>query len=231
MRPICVFLCDNQTSYDEKFKETSDVPYHRFFILSSTTILRNKFEEKSTDNFAVFKYDVANINQIAKLVTCFTNPLYTHILIFYGNEIDFDLQKLNFNNGDFFVNENCVGYTRAYYVLNNFDVNLPQNQTYDDPLEYAKNIREALSGSPVADKYFMSAIEELLPQATYNFVDEVPNNLRLLILRKNRPSSTVYNIYNEFKENTNNAIVFSKQDINSYKYAVRRSDGLNFYIL
>lgn len=234
MSPLCVFLCEDQFNYDLILKNTEDAKYHRFFILSSKNIIRNNFSHKNTDNFMTYNYDLANIETIARLITCYSNPLYSHIFIFLNNDINFDNEKLNFSNVDYFQNSKCVGFTRQHVALNGFQFDPVIVELPVDPVQYAFELGKALNEEPVDHKIFLEAMKELLPNCefiNYKELTELDNDIKSIFNIKYKKSSTIYNVlYEPNLDNFSNSIVFSHSKLDSYKFAIKRNDGLCCYI-
>lgn len=234
MSPLCVFLCNNQLEYDQILKETDSAKYHRFFILSSNKIIRNNLEHKNSDNFMTYAFDLSRVDIISRLVTCYSHPMYSHILIFLGTEIDFDNEKNNFINQEYFQNKNCIGFTRQYVALNGFTFDPVETKMPIDPLVYAQEISKALCEQPVEHIIFVEALKELLPSCqfeNFNDISEISSDMKSVFNSKYKKSSTVYNVLYEPKiEKFTNAIVFSFSTLDSYKFAIKRNDGLCCYI-
>lgn len=234
MSPLCIFLCEDQAAYDRIRVNTKDAEYHRFFILSSNRIIRNNFSHNSFDNFMTYDYDLSRLDIIARLVTCYSHPTYTHLIIFWSREINFENQKNNFSNNEFFQNKDCLGFTRQYVALNGFQFQPIEKEISYDPIEFANNLSKALSEEPVGQDIFLLALDELIPSCELNDIESLPNHeqeIKNLLLRKKINSTSTYKIfYESYSENFKSAIVFSFSKIDSYKFAVRREDGLNCYI-
>jgi len=234
MSPLCVFLCNNQLEYDQILKDTESAKYHRFFILSSNKIIRNNLEHKNSDNFMTFAFDLSRIDVIARLVTCYSHPMYSHIFIFLNFNINFNNEKNNITTQEYFQNNNCVGFTRQYVALNGFSFEPATIEMPLDPIEYAQELSKALSEQPVENKIFIEAMKELLPQCQFekfNDISEISDDIKLVFSQKYKKSSTVYNVLYEPKiEKFSNAIVFTFSTLDSYKFAIKRNDGLCCYI-
>jgi hypothetical protein len=234
MSPLCVFLCNNQLEYDQILNNTESAKYHRFFILSSNKIVRNNFEYKNTDNFMVYSFDLSRMDMISRLVTCYSNPMYSHIIIFLRSTIDFENEKNNFKNQEYFQNKNCIGFTRQYVALNGFTFDPAETEMPLDPLIYAQELSKALSEQPVEHEIFIEALRELLPNCqfeNYKDIKEISDDVRSVFNLKYKKSSTSYNVLYEPKiEKFTNAIVFSFSILDSYKFAIKRKDGLCCYI-
>lgn len=233
MVPLCVFLCDDQYSYDNIFRNTLDAVYHRFFILSSNNIIRNRIAEKNTDNFMIYNYELTKIDIISRLVTCYSNPMYSHIFIMLSQNSDFELQKNNFKESNYFQNENCIGFTRQWVALNGFIFEPVQNNSTLDPIEFAQEMSKALNELPVGNKYFIEALIELLPHCEYDLsnLNNFDSELISIVKNKNINSSSKYKVFYEpINFEKTNCVVFSHNEIDSYKFLIKREDGLKCYI-
>lgn len=234
MSPLCVFLCNNQLEYDQILNNTESAKYHRFFILSSNKIVRNNLEHKNTDNFMVYSFDLSRMDIISRLTTCYSNPMYSHVLIFLRSTIDFENEKNNFIDQEYFQNKNCIGFTRQHVALNGFTFDPAETEMPLDPLIYAQELSKALSEQPVEHKIFIEALKELLPHCqfeNYKDISQISNDIRSVFDSKYKKSSTTYNVLYEPKiEKFTNAIVFSFSILDSYKFTIKRDDGLCCYI-
>ena len=234
MSPLCVFLCNSQLEYDQILKDTESAKYHRFFILSSNKIIRNSFEHKNTDNFMTYAFDKTRIDVISRLITCYSHPMYSHMLIFTNSTIDFEKEKDNFTDIEFFQNKNCVGFTRQHVALNGFAFDPAETEMPIDPVVYAQELGKALSEQPVDHNMFVEAIKELLPNCqfeNYNDIEQLSHDIKLVFKTKYKKSTSVYNVLYEPKiEKFINSIVFSFSTLDSYKFAIKRNDGLCCYI-
>jgi len=103
-----------------------------------------------------------------------------------------------------------------------------------DPLIYAQELSKALSEQPVEHEIFIEALRELLPNCqfeNYKDIKEISDDVRSVFNLKYKKSSTSYNVLYEPKiEKFTNAIVFSFSILDSYKFAIKRKDGLCCYI-
>jgi len=234
MSPLCVFLCNDQPEYDQILKDTENAKYHRFFILSSNKIIRNNLEHKNTDNFMTYAFELLRMDVISRLVTCYSHPMYSHILIFLKSTTDFEIEKNNFTDNEFFQNKNCIGFTRQYVALNGFAFDPVEVEMPLDPVLYAQELTKALSEQPVEQRIFVEALKELLPHCqfeNYKNLPELSGDIKSVFNLKYKKSSTLYNVLYEPKvEKFTNAIVFSFSNLDSYKFAIKRNDGLCCYI-
>ena len=234
MSPLCVFLCNNQLEYDQILLHTESAKYHRFFILSSNKIIRNNLEHKNTDNFMTYNFELSRMDIISRLVICYSHPMYSHILIFLKLTIDFETEKNNFDDNQFFQNKNCVGFTRQHVALNGFTFDPAEVELSLDPVVYAQELSKALSEQPVEQRIFIEALKELLPHCqfeNYSDITELSDDIKSVFSLKYKKSSSLYNVLYEPKvEKFSNAIVFSFSNLDSYKFAIKRNDGLCCYI-
>ena len=233
MSPLCVFLCESQLEYDQILEKTESSKYHRFFILSSNKIIRNSFEHKNSDNFMTYDFDKSRMDTISRLVTCYSDPMYSHILIFLNNEINFESEKNNFSNQEFFQNSRCLGFTRQYVAFNGFGFEPADVEMPIDPILYAQELSKALSELPVENKIFIEALKELLPSCQFeNYNNEkIDADIIAVFNNKFKRCEPVYNVLYEPNDGElKNTIVFSHSKLDSYKFVVRRNDGLNCYI-
>ena len=134
----------------------------------------------------------------------------------------------------FFQNKNCVGFTRQHVALNGFTFDPAEVELSLDPVVYAQELSKALSEQPVEQRIFIEALKELLPHCQFeNYIDitELSDDIKSVFSLKYKKSSSLYNVLYEPKvEKFSNAIVFSFSNLDSYKFAIKRNDGLCCYI-
>lgn len=234
MSPLCIFLCNDQATYDHIRVNTKDAEYHRFFILSSNRIIRNNLSHNSFDNFMTYDFNLLKPDIIARLVTCYSHPTYSHMIIIWTKEIDFENQKNNFLESEYFQNGDCLGFTRQYVALNGFDFKPIQKEIPIDPIEFANKLNKALNEELVSSEIFLLALDELIPNCEFDNIENLSESeyqIKNLLIRKKTRSNNIYKIlYEPDSEIHKNSIVFSFSKLDSYKFAVRREDGMNCYI-
>ena len=230
MRPLAVFLINNEDRLLKVDELSKDEGYHRFFILSNK-ILKNTINFESTDSIIVYDYKISQIDIIIKMIIACSNSMYDHIIIFLAQEFNFDNQLNNFLQSDTFQNEEAIGFTRQSFIFDN--LNFIVNERVDiNPYERFEMMDKALSGEKVNSYYFKEALRELLPNAEYKYQDglNIDNELKNIIQFKFIKSKSQFLVSNK-NEDVKNMIIFTSSEIDKFKFVVRREDGLNCYIL
>ena len=100
----------------------------------------------------------------------------------------------------------------------------------------ADKLSQAMSEIPVEQEYFLEAIKELIPASLYildNDFDhdekeilKVFNDINARLEYRDRKTDVLW-----MKPKTSNpAIIFTNEILQDYTFAIKRIDGLNFYI-
>lgn len=185
-----------------------------------------------------------SLETLCRLTFLYSNPDYEYLIIFYDNKlidsttIDNTISLLNENN---FINNSILfATTRSYVALNGFIFTEAIIDTPEDPLGDIMNINLALEGKPVEDKYFILALNELLPEHKIKIMCSLNDkNLNNYLRSKNIISeATIYAVDDldsfDKSQMTKKDIIlyftYQKQEIN-HIMAVYRSDGFIAYIL
>lgn len=230
MRPLAVFLVDNEDDLLKINEASKDEAYHRFFILSNK-ILKNSIIYKNTDSIIVYDFKLSQIDIIIKMIIACSNSMYDHIIIILKNDFNFDDQIKNFSHNNFFQNDEAIGFTRQSFIFDN--LNFIMEEKIDiNPYERFEMMDKALSGEKVNAYYFKQALIELLPNADYKYQDnlKIENDIKNIIHTKIIKSNSQYLVSNK-KEDVKNLIIFTSSEIEKHKFVIRRDDGLNCYIL
>jgi hypothetical protein len=230
MRPLAVFLIDNEDKLLKVDELSKDEGYHRFFVLSNKT-LTNLINFKKTDSIITYDFKISQIDIIIKMIVACSNSMYDHIIIFLAQEFDFDNQIKNFSHRNTFQNEEAIGFTRQSFIFDN--LNFIVDEKVDiNPYERFEMMDTALSGEKVNSYYFKEALKELLPNAEYKYQDDlnIDDQLKNIIQSKFIKSNSQFLVSNK-NEDLKNLIIFTSSEIDKFKFVIRREDGLNCYIL
>jgi hypothetical protein len=181
---------------------------------------------------------------LCRLTFLYSDPKFEYLIIFHDNKL-IDIETINetislLDENDYIANNVLFATTRSYVALNGFNFTEPSKITAEDPLADIMNINLALEGKPVEEKYFILALNELLPDFKIKMMCSF-NDLNLISYLKSKTNiseSTIYAIddlesFDKSQMTKKDMIVYftyEKQELN-HIMAVYRSDGFIAYIL
>lgn len=233
MSPLVIFLCDNEFDLRIIVESTNKESYHRMFVLSNSALKSNVLFDKN-DSILIWDYRDYDVNIICRFVSLYSNPQYSHLILYFKKfeNILNDLQNLNLK--DYIEQNNCIGFSRFFVSINGFNFKFNEQKNYNE-LEYYEKINKCFEGEPVEHLFFLEALKELLPECKYENLDNLPKDeidLIRLFNSKNKNSTSIYYI---LKENTSddikNKIVLTSSEVEKYKYKIKREDGFILYII
>lgn len=236
---LVVFICTTSLEFFNVLDETAKIPFHRYFIIPDDNIKNsNDLPIKSTDSFLYMSVKNIDYNFIQRLVVAYSTPNYENIAISKKNQnINFFSITSSFSEINYFDNEEFLGFTRRQFVFDGQKQIKAENISQEiNDYDFTENISLALDGQPVSEKMFMIALEEILPLCKIDF-DRSASNLdkkiiNLISTKNHQSSSTVYQVfYENLPSNLRNKIVFTKDELDVYSYVIRRTDGLNCFII
>lgn len=181
---------------------------------------------------------------LCRLTFLYSNPDFEFLIIFYDNKL-IDLETINetislLSENDYINNSILFATTRSYVAFNGFNFSEPVKIVAEDPLADIKNINLALEGKPVEEKYFILALNELLPELKIKIMCSFnDNNLIGYLKSKNIISEgTIYAVddldsFDRSQMTKKDMIVYftyDKQELN-HIMALHRTDGFIAYIL
>ena len=229
MQPLCVFLCSSKESYHIILESTKEEGFHRMFILGSKFQADPKYKQ-DTDSVIVYDFENLDYNLISRMIVAYSNQIYSHFFIFKDEYLSIDDCLNKIKNLSKYEQE-FLYFSKEYVVFQGYDFCM-KNEIILNEFDKYENITKALSGEKVEDKYFILAIEELLPQNAKFVFHESAENLPIKYkkLFSSSASETVFEIFYNPQNAPDNAMIFSDKSFEYFKYKLSNLDGMNFYI-
>jgi len=229
MAPLVIYLIDSENMLNSILKNSINCSYHILFVLSNkkykNIINQNKYQ------IIVFDFAKYDSNTLIKLIISYTDSLYTHYLIYskYSEMVAEDIYKLE--DIECKSENEAVIFSKNYFIFNNINFNI-KKQELENPFDHFELMDQALNGYPVNEKYFLEALRELLPECRYDILNQnLEIEIKNILLEKNTSNNIVYIVDNKKTDGVKNQIIFTPSEIESYKFIIKRDDGLNCYIL
>jgi hypothetical protein len=206
MDVLVCFICRSQDEIEKLAYQTSQLPYHRYFIIVGFEVNRNFRLIKETDSFLeIQSLDESNLEILRRLSLVYSPPEYENIAFYVSNNIISleELQRLfnNLLNGIHTKTDYLFSISRMNFV---FETNISETSSVS-PLDYSEIISDAMMEKPIAFDNFKIALKELLPEYTFSLDQScmsMSNDIKNILLEHNKskfiPKITSY--YNEIKE-------------------------------
>jgi hypothetical protein len=206
MDELVCFICGSQDELEKLAYQTSQLPYHRYFIIAGFEVNRNYRMLKETDSFLeIQSLDKSNVEVLKRLSLVYSPPDYENIAFYTSNNIISltELQNLfhDLLNGRHTKTDYLFSISRMNFVFENY---VPEKEAVN-PLEYSSIIDSAMMGEPISYDHFKIAVKELLPEYTFTLDQScmsMSNDLKNILLDHNKknyvPKLTAY--FNEIKE-------------------------------
>jgi hypothetical protein len=206
MDVLVCFICHSQEEIEKLAYQTSQLPYHRYYIIVGFEVNRNFRSIKETDSFLeIQSLDETNLEILKRLSLVYSPPEYENIAFYISNNIISleELQRLfnNLLNGIHTKTDYLFSISRMNFVFEN---NI-QETAKVEPLDYSQIIEDAMMEKPISFENFKIALKELLPGYTFNLDQScivMNNDIKNILLQHNKsnfiPKITAY--YNEIKE-------------------------------
>jgi len=226
MDVLVCFICRSQEEIEKLAYQTSQLPYHRYFIIVGFEINRNFRSLKETDSFLeIQSLDDTNLEILKRLSLVYSPPEYENIAFYISNNIISldELQRLfnNLLNGVHTKTDYLFSISRMNFVFEN---SIAETSSAD-PIDYSQIIEDAMMEKPISLENFKIALKELLPQYTFNLDQScivMNNEIKNILLQHNKsnfiPKITAY--YNEIKEHEK-CIMFFDLDPNLSNYSTK----------
>ena len=229
MRPLCVFLCSDQLSYQIISEKTKDAGFHRYFILRNKSIVVDKNLLNNEDSLIYFDYTDKQYTLLSRMVVAYSNAIYSDFFIFPKDY--YDIEQIAINDR-YIWNDNFLYFSKNHVVFEGYDFNKEVSDN-DNSYDFYENISKALSGEEVEEKYFIEAIKELLADVKYVFHEscfELEQKYKILF-KSNDNSDIEYKIYYESDVDSKKAILFTTKQTDSYSYKITSKNGLICYFI
>lgn len=228
MAPLVVFLIRDKDMFMKALEHVTDSRYHVCLILSNKNIAKNLQNIKH--QILIFDFDKYNNEILLKIIISYTDAIYSHYLIYSKQSYEIENDLLILENEDFINKNGLFGFSKNYYIFN--DVKFEKIQiTIDNPFEHFDMMEKALNGEIVDQKYFMIALEELLPDAHFKIECDIPDEILKIISTKNNNSKMEYLVSDKLNDGVKHQIIFTPSKIETYNFIIKRDDNFNCYIL
>jgi hypothetical protein len=206
MDPLVCFICRSQDDLEKLAYQTSQLSYHRYFIIVGFQVNRDNKLFRETDSFLeIQELDANNIEVLKRLALVYSPPNYENIAFYISNNIISmtELQNLfhDLLNGKLTKTDYLFSISRMNFVFEKTE------KVEDNPeiLDYSEIMNNALMGKAISYNEFKIALRELLPEYNLSFDQScisLSNDIKNIILDHNKknyvPKLMVYN--NEIKE-------------------------------
>jgi hypothetical protein len=237
MDELVCFICGSQDELEKLAYQTSQLTFHRYFIIVGFEVNRNYHLLKATDSFLeIQSLDKSNLEILKRLSLVYSPPDYENIAFYISNNIISltELQSLfhDLLNGRHTKTDYLFSISRMNFV---FEKQLPEKEAVN-PLEYSEIIDDAMMEKPISYDHFKIAIKELLPEYTFTLDQScmvMNNDLKNILLDHNKknyiPKLTTY--YNEIKEHEKCIMFFNLDPIlQNYSSKIISIEGYVVYM-
>lgn len=228
MAPLVVFLIRDNDMFMKTLEHLNDTKYHVCLILSNKNIAKNL--QNIEHQILIFDFDKYNNDTLIKIIISYTDAIYSHYLIYSKQNYIIENDLLDLENEEFINRDGLIGFSKNYYIFDDIKIEKIQ-MTIDNPFEHFDMMEKALNGEIVNQKYFITALEELLPDANFRIECEIPDEILKIIYAKNNNSKMEYLVSDKFNDGVKHQIIFTPSKIETYNFIIKRDDNYNCYIL
>lgn len=231
---VC-FVVQSQEELEKVAYQTSQLNYHRYFILVGFESLKNSRFVFDTDSFIEIKEYDKSISFLKRLVLCYSLPNYENIAVYTTNNIISlnELQTLfhSLMNGEHTNKDYLFSLSRADFVFNSEQ----QNEEVIQTSQYGEVIARAMDGQMVSYEEMKISLIELLPERNLildQSCEKMPLELQNIILEHNKKNyltkTTVF--YNKVKEHDECIMFFDlPAKISEYTFKICSIEGFEVY--
>lgn len=237
MNCITVFVVNQEDQLKNLLQDTNEILSHRLFILNNFDFDKKKSSYiLSSDVLISYKSAVGlNENIVHRLSLMYTDPIYEKIIIPIGVFTFEEIRTII--NSDYEESckiKNLQLIIREDAMINGIKINSIDHIS-DDILEESDMMFAALNGEAVNDKYFMKALEELIPQGKFDFsqvlnIDHVKFLQQYSIDNHKDNIKIFYNPSNQINDKFSIIVIDNDFEIENYAFMLKRLDGLKLYI-
>ena len=237
MDPLVCFICRSQDDLEKLAYQTSQLSYHRYFIIVGFQVDRDYRLFRETDSFLeIQELDVNNLEVLKRLALVYSPPNYENIAFYISNNIISisELQNLfhDLLNGKLTKTDYLFSISRMNFVFEKIE----RVDESPEIVDYSEIMNNALMGQPISYNEFKIALKELLPEYNLGFDQsciDLSNDIKNIILDHNKknfvPKLMVYN--NEIKEHEKCIMFFDFDpgNINDYLTKITTIEGIVVY--
>lgn len=237
MNCITVFVVNQEDQLKNLLQDTNEILSHRLFILNNFDFDKKKSSYiLSSDVLISYKSAVGlNENIVHRLSLMYTDPIYEKIIIPIGVFTFEEIQTIiNSEYEESCKIKNLQLIIREDAMINGIKINSIDHIS-DDILEESDMMFAAFNGEAVNDKYFMKALEELIPQGKFDFsqvlnIDNVKFLQQYSIENHKDIIKIFYNPSNQINDKFSIIVIDNDFEIENYAFILKRLDGLKLYI-
>ena len=235
MNNLVCFVVQSQDELEKVAYQTSQLNYHRYFVLVGFESSKNSRFIFDTDSFIEIKEYDKNISFLKRLILCYSLPNYENIAVYTTNNIISlnELQSLfhSLMNGEHTIKDYLFSLSRADFVFNSSNENIEEIPT----TQYADVISRAMDGQVVSYEEMKFSLIELLPERNLvldQSCEKMPLELQNIILEHNKKSyltkTSVF--YNKIKEHDECIMFFDlPTTINDFSFKLCSIEGFEVY--
>ena len=236
MNNLVCFLIKSQEELEKVAYQTSQINYHRYFILVGFEASKTSRFTIDTDYFLEIKNYDDDTNLLKRLILCYSLPNYENIAVYLSNNVLSlnDLQQCfhSLLNGEHTNKDYLFSISRADFVFNSVVETLDTNQNITN---YSDIISQAMNGELISYGDFKIAMKELLPEKNLIMdasCEFMPFELQNIIIEHNKNNylTKINFYYNRIKEHDDCIMLFDlPTTISNYSMQIKSIEGFELY--
>ena len=237
MNCITVFVVNQEDQLKNLLQDTTEILSHRLFVLNNFDFDKKKSSYiLSSDMLISYKSSVSlNEEIVQRLSLMYTDPIYEKIIIPMGSfTFDEILTIIDTEYEESSTIKNLKLIIREDAMINGIKFNSIQTVS-DDIIEESDMMFAALNGDPVIEKYFIKALEEIIPQGKFDFsfvenINQVSFLQNYSIDNHKNTIKIFYNPSSQVNDKFSIIVIDNDFEIENYAFVLKRLDGLKLYI-
>ena len=237
MNCITVFVVNQEDQLKNLLQDTTEILSHRLFVLNNFDFDKKKSSYiLSSDMLISYKSSVSlNEEIVQRLSLMYTDPIYEKIIIPMGSFTFDEIQTIidtEYEESSTIKNLKLI--IREDAMINGIKFNSIQTVS-DDIIEESDMMFAALNGDPVNEKYFIKALEEIIPQGKFDFsfvenINQVSFLQNYSIDNHKNTIKIFYNPSSQVNDKFSIIVIDNDFEIENYAFVLKRLDGLKLYI-
>lgn len=237
MNCITVFVVNQEDQLKNLLQDTTEILSHRLFVLNNFDFDKKKSSYiLSTDMLISYQSSISlNEEIVQRLSLMYTDPIYEKIIIPMGSFTFDEIQSIidtEYEESSTIKNLKLI--IREDAMINGIKFNSIQTVS-DDIIEESDMMFAALNGDPVIEKYFIKALEEIIPQGKFDFsfvenINQVSFLQNYSIDNHKNTIKIFYNPSSQVNDKFSIIVIDNDFEIENYAFVLRRLDGLKLYI-
>lgn len=237
MNCITVFVVNQEDQLKNLLQDTTEILSHRLFVLNKFDFDKKKSSYiLPSDMLVSYKSSLSlNVEIVQRLSLMYTDPIYEKIIIPMGSFTFDEIQNIiNEEYEESSIIKNLKLIIREDAMINGIKFNSIQSFS-DDIIEESDMMFAALNGESVNEKYFLKALEEVIPTGKFDFSSvvniEKVNFLRNYSTDNHKNNIKIfYNPSNQVNEKFSIIVIDNEYEIENFAFVLKRLDGLKLYI-